>query len=60
MREWIRIDFEMDKLESGNTRNDLRFKASKTETNRQERLFNVASSVTIVEFLNAMAVASKK
>ena len=25
MREWIRIEFEMDKLESDNTSNDLRF-----------------------------------
>ena len=64
MREWIRIDFEMDKLESGNTRKDLRCNASKAEKNRHDRIHNVASSVntfhTIVEYLNAMAVASKK
>lgn len=64
MREWIRIDFEMDKLESGSTRDDLRFKASKAERNRHDRILNIATNVnnyhTIVEYLNAMAVASKK
>ena len=28
MREWIRIYFEIDKRETGNRRDDLRFKAS--------------------------------
>ena len=64
MREWVRIDFEMDKLECGNTREDLRFRASKSEIKRQERIFNVATNVnnyhSIVEYLNAMPVASKK
>ena len=43
---------------------DLRFNASKAEKNRHDRIHNVASSVntfhTIVEYLNAMAVTSKK
>ena len=64
MREWIRIEFEMDQLESGNTREDLRFKASKAERKRRERILNVATNVnnyhSIVEYLNAMAIASKK
>ena len=64
MREWIRIEFEMDHLESGSTRDALRFKASKAERNRQERIFNIATNVnnyhSIVEYVNAMATASKK
>ena len=54
----------MDHLESGSTRDALRFKASKAERNRQERIFNVATNVnnyhSIVEYVNAMATASKK
>ena len=53
MREWIRIDFEMDKLETGSTRIDLRYKASKAERNRHDRILNIATNVnnyhTIVE-----------
>ena len=64
MREWIRLVLEMDQLESGNTREDLRFKASKVERKRRERILNVATNVnnyhSIVEYLNAMAIASKK
>ena len=63
MREWIRIEFEMDQLESGNTRNDLRFKACKAERKRHDRILNVATNVnnfnSIVEYLNAMGIASK-
>ena len=64
MREWIRLVLEMDQLESGNTREDSRFKASKVERKRRERILNVATNVnnyhSIVEYLNAMAIASKK
>ena len=64
MREWIQIEFEMDLLESGSQHNDLRFKSSKAERKRQDRILNVATNVnnyhSIVEYLNAMAVASKK
>ena len=64
MGEWVKIEYEMDLLESGVTKEKLKFKASSTEINRQDRIFNVAMSVnnfhTIVDYLNAMAVASKK
>ena len=54
----------MNQLESRNTRNDLRFKASMAERKRHERIFNVATNLnnfhSIVEYLNAMAIASKK
>ena len=54
----------MDALESECTKDKLKFKASSTELNRQDRIFNVAMNVnnfyTIVDYLNAMAVASKK
>ena len=42
----------------------MRFKASKAERKRRERILNVAINVnnyhSIVEYLNAMAIASKK
>ena len=64
MGEWNKIDFEMDLLESGHTRDQLKFKTSTADINRQKRIFNIAMSVnsyhSIVEYLNAMAVASKK
>lgn len=64
MCEWIKNDYEMDLLESGVSKDKLKFKTSLTETNRQDRIFNVAMNVntfhTIVDYLNAMAVASKK
>ena len=64
MREWIIIDLKMDKLETGSTRDDLRYKASKAERNRHDRILNITTNVnnyhTIVEYLNAMAVSSKK
>ena len=64
MGEWVKIDYEMDHLESGFTRADLKFKASKDEQKRQERIYNVAMSVntyhTIIDYLSSMAVASKK
>ena len=62
--EWNKIDFEMDLLESGHTRDQLKFKASTSDINRQNRIYNIAMSVnsfhTIIEYLNAMAVVSKK
>ena len=64
MGEWVKIDYEMDHLESGFTVKDIRFSASMSEKKRQERIYNVAMSVnnyhTIIDYLNAMAVASKK
>ena len=64
MGEWVIINFELDYLESGFTSSDMRFSASMAEKKRQERISNVAMSVnsyhTIVEYLNAMAVASKE
>ena len=64
MGEWIKIDYEMDLLESGVSKEKLKFKANSTETNRQDKILNVAMNVnnfhTIVDYLNAMAVASKK
>ena len=54
----------MDHLESGYTASDMRFAASMVERKRQERIYNVAMSVnsyhSIVDYLSAMAVASKK
>ena len=62
MGEWVKIDYEMDHLESGFTVKDIRFSASMSEKKRQERIYNVAMSVnnyhTIIDYLNAMAVAS--
>ena len=64
MGEWVKIDYVMDHLESGITADKIKFKTSSAEKNRQERIFNVAMNVnnfhTIVDYLNAMAVASKK
>ena len=45
MGEWVKIDFELDHLESGFTSSDMRFSASMAEKKRQERIFNVAMSV---------------
>ena len=54
----------MDLLESGVTKDKFKFKAFSTELNRQNIMLNVAMNVnnfyTIVDYLNAMAVASKK
>ena len=64
MGEWNKIEYEMDHLESGYTAGDMRFAASMAERKRQERIYNVAMSVnsyhSIVDYLSAMAVASKK
>ena len=64
MDEWVKIDYELEHLESGYTASDMRFNASLAERKRQERIYNVAISVnsvhSIVDYLNAMAVASKK
>ena len=64
MGEWVKIDYEMDHLESGQPKDKMRFKPSTAETNRQNRIFNFAMNVnayySIVDYLNAMAVASKK
>ena len=64
MGEWNKIEYEMDHLESGYTASDMRFAASMAERKRQERIYNVAMSVnsyhSIVDYLSAMAVASKK
>ena len=38
MGEWIKIDYEMDLLESGVSKEKLKFKANSTETNRQDRI----------------------
>ena len=64
MGEWVKIDYVMDHLESGISVDKIKFKTSSAEKNRQERIFNVAMNVnnfhTIVDYLNAMTVASKK
>ena len=64
MGDWNKIEYEMDHLESGYTASDMTFAASMAERKRQERIYNVAMSVnsyhSIVDYLSAMAVASKK
>ena len=64
MGEWVRIEFELDHLASGYTREDLKFKASSQEIKRSEWIYNIAISVnnfhSIIDYLDAMAVASKK
>ena len=64
MGEWTKIDYEMDHLKNGYGRNDLKFNPSVAERKRKERVYNVAMNVnnysTIVEYLDAMATASKK
>ena len=64
MGEWVRIDFELDHLASGYTRDDLKFKACTQEEKRNLRIYNVAVSVndfhSIIDYLDAMAIASKK
>ena len=64
MGEWVRIDFELDHLASGYTRDDLKHKACSQEEKRNSRIYNVAVSVndfhSIVDYLDAMAIASKK
>ena len=64
MGEWVKIEYEMEHLGSGYTASDMRFTASIAERKRQERIYNIAMGVnsyhTIVDYLNAMAVASKK
>ena len=44
--EWNKIDVEMDLLESGHTRNLLKFKASTSDINRQYRLLRVLTVST--------------
>ena len=64
MGEWNKIECEMDHLVSGYTASDLRFVASMAERTTHEWIYNVAMSVnsyhSIVDYLSAMAVASKK
>ena len=64
MGEWNKIEYEIEHLETGFTVADLRFTASVAERKRQERIYNVAMTVnsyySIVDYLSAMAVASKK
>ena len=64
MGEWTKIDYEMDHLKNGYGRNDLKFNPSVPERKRKERVYTVAMNVnnysTIVEYLDAMATASKK
>ena len=64
MGELNKIEYEMGHLESGYTDSDIRFAASMVERKRHERIYNVAMSVnsyhSIVDYLGAMAVASKK
>ena len=64
MGEWVRIDFELDHLASGYTRDDLKFKSGSQEEKRHERIYNIALSVnnfhSIIDHLDSMAVASKK
>ena len=61
MGEWVKIDYQLDHLESDTY---MRFNASLAERKRQERVYNVSMSVnsfySIGDYLNAMAVASKK
>ena len=45
MGKWIKIDYEMDLLESGVSKEKLKFKANSTETDRQDRILNVAMNV---------------
>ena len=64
MREWVKIDYEMEHLKNGFDKKDLKFNTSVQERTRKERIYNVAMSVfdytTIVEYLDAMATVSKK
>ena len=47
MGKWIKIDYEMDLLESGVSKEKLKFKANSTETDRQDRILNVAMNVNL-------------
>ena len=64
MGEWVKIDNGMEHLKNGFDKKDLKFNNSVEERKRKERIYNVAMSVfdytTIVEYLDAMATASKK
>ena len=64
MGEWTKLDYEMEHLKNGYGRNDLKFNPSVAERKRKERVYTVAMNVnnysTIVEYLDAMATASKK
>ena len=64
MGEWTKIDYEMEHLKNGYGRKDLKFNTSVSERKRKERIYNVVMNVndysTIVEYLDAMATASKK
>ena len=40
MGEWVKIDYELDHLESGS---DMRFNGCLPERKRQERVYNVSS-----------------
>ena len=60
----MKIDFELNHLASGQMRDDLKFNASAQEAKRSLRIYNVFVAVnsfhTIIVYLDAMAVASKK
>ena len=64
MGEWVKIDYEMEHLKNRFDKKDLKFNTSVQERKRKEWIYNVAMSVfdytTIVEYLDAMATASKK
>ena len=64
MGEWVKIDYEMEHLKNGFDKKDFKFNTPVQERKRKERIYNVAMSVfdytTIVEYLDAMATASKK
>ena len=56
MWEWVKIDYGMEHLKNGFDKKDLKFNTSVQERKRKERIYNVA----IVDYLDAMATASKK
>ena len=64
MREWVKIDYEMEHLKNGFDQKYLKVNTPVQERKRKERMYNVAMSVfdytTIVEYLDAMATVSKK
>ena len=64
MGEWVKIEFEMDKLDQGCQGKDLRYSLGKKELSRQEKIWEVARNVhtydNVIDYLSAMAMASKK
>ena len=64
MGEWVKIEFEMDKLDQGCQGKDLRYSLGKKELSRQEKIREVARNVhtydNVIDYLSAMAMASKK